>query len=249
MAKLAGRSAIVTGGARGVGASIARLLRKEGARVLITYLAAETDARKLSHQGIDIMRADVTSVRDTGKVVDTALERFGRLDILVNHAGAAISSAVEQDIEEVSPAEMDRFLRIHLMGTFLLCRAAAPELRKRPGAAIVNFSSAGDLSAGRFSLVGGAAGGGVVGFTRALARVLAPRVRANVVAPGPIRNEGREIDRDRCRELEEHVPLQRFGEPDEVARAVLFLVSNDSLYVTGQTLFVDGGLASWPFSG
>lgn len=244
--KLKSRAAVVTGAARGVGADVARRLRAEGARVLITYLSADAEAKALSKEGIDVMRADVTSVRDVQKIFETAAARFGRLDILVNGASAS-RKGYDLDIEEISPADFDDVYKVDLMGTFLCCRAAMPLLRKSRGA-IVNFSSSAALQGDGSTLLYAAAKAGVDGFTRSLARKAAPDVRVNAVAPGSI-DAGTwirdwKLKPQELKEFASEAPMGRLGRASDLASAILFLASDDASFITGQTLIVDGGLYS-----
>jgi 3-oxoacyl-[acyl-carrier protein] reductase len=242
--KLRGKAAVVTGGARGIGAEIARLFRAEGARVLITYLRGEAEAKKLGQEGIDVTRADVTSVRDSQKIVQTARARFGRLDILVNSASASVEESYDRDLEEISPGEFDHVYRVDVMGTFLLCRFALPELRRTRGS-IVNFSSSSALRGDGATLLYAAAKSAVDGFTRALARRVAPEVRVNALAPGPVEAgswlRDWKLKPEQVKEIGRETALQRLGRASEIASAALFLVSDDSSFITGQTLLVDGG--------
>jgi NAD(P)-dependent dehydrogenase (short-subunit alcohol dehydrogenase family) len=237
----------VTGAADGIGAEIARRLRAEGARVLITYLSSEAEARRLGQQGIDIMRADVTSTRDVNKIFETARARFDRLDILVNAASASVPNSYNLEPDYINPSDFDHVYKVDLMGTFLCCRAALPMLRRTRGA-IVNFSSSAALQGDATTLLYSAAKAGVDGFTRALARKVAPEVRVNAVAPGSI--EAGSWIRDwklkpqDLKEFSDLTPLKRLGQAPDVAAAVLFLVSDDAAFITGQTLIVDGGYYS-----
>lgn len=241
--KLKGKAAIVTGAAKGVGAEIARRFRAEGARVLITYLSSEAEAKKLGQEGIDVMRADVSSTRDAQKIVETAKSRFQRLDILVNCASASVGGYMK-DIEELSPADFDHVYKVDLMGTFLLCKYAMPLLRRHKGA-IVNFSSAAALQGDGSTLLYGAAKAGVDGFTRALARQVGPDVRVNAIAPGSLDTgtwiQDWKLKPQELKEFAQDTPLQRLGRASDIASAALFLASDDSGFVTGQTLIVDGG--------
>jgi NAD(P)-dependent dehydrogenase (short-subunit alcohol dehydrogenase family) len=241
--KLKNKAAVITGAARGVGAEIAKRFRAEGARVLITYFSSEAEAKKLSQEGIDIMRADVASTRDAQKIIETAKSRFNRLDILVNGASASVGGYMK-DIEELSPADFDHVYKVDLMGTFLLCKFAMPHLRKHKGC-VINFSSAAALQGDGSTLLYGAAKAGVDGFTRALARQVAPDVRVNAIAPGSLDTgtwiEDWKLKPQDLKEFAQDTPMKRIGHASDIASAALFLANDDSAYITGQTLIVDGG--------
>jgi 3-oxoacyl-[acyl-carrier protein] reductase len=224
-----GRAAIVTGGASGIGRAIAAKLTKAGASVLVADVAAEPS--------LDVSRPD-----DVERMVRTTLERFGRLDFLLNCAGNAHTGPVV----EMPFEAWQRLIDVHLTGMFLCCRAAVDPLVASRGR-IVSISSTyaykGRPNAAHYS----AAKAGIVGLTKVLAGELAPHVNVNAIAPGPIdtpRWRGDLSDADyatrKTRRIED-IPLGRMGEPEDVADAALFLLSPASRWITGSVLHVTGG--------
>ena len=246
---LTGRRAIVTGGGRGIGREIALELARAGADVAINYYveperadATVADLRALGVEAVAIP-GDVGSAADVERVMDGAVERLGGLDILVNNAGTQTWTpflAVTED-------EWDRVIRTNLKGCFLCTQAAARRMTER-GGAIVNIGSGCNKVPFPGLVAYTASKGGIEMLTKVAAVELAPLgIRVNCVAPGAI-----EIERTRL-EMNDYAgtwaavtPLGRVGTPDDIARAVRFLVSSESSFVTGQTLWVDGGLFTQP---
>ncbi len=239
-----GKVVLVTGGAKRVGAAISRRLHAAGMNVALHYRSSRGEAQALASElnalrphSASLVQADLLQVPDLAKLVQTTIQHFGRLDALVNNA----SSFFPTPLEEISDAQWDDLIGTNLRAPLFLAKAAASELRRNHGA-IVNIV---DIHAERpmhGHLLYSVAKAGLTGLTRALAQELAPHVRVNGVAPGVILwPEGKEWDDDeRRRKIVTHTLLKREGEPDDIAKAVQFLLE-DAPYVTGQTLAVDGG--------
>jgi NAD(P)-dependent dehydrogenase (short-subunit alcohol dehydrogenase family) len=244
---LSGQVAIVTGGAVNIGRGIVRRLSAAGADVVIAYNCSAEPAEELAAE-IEAAGGRAltlcTNVRDPGMVrdmVDETVETFGRLDVLVNNAGIfTVAPQVELALED-----WDAVFDTNLKGLFLCTRAAARHMIARgSGGRVVNIASINGVHPG----FGGtahydASKGGVIAYTKALADELAPhRIRVNAVGPGLIDGPGLRANApDLAETVEERMPLKRLGTPDDIGNAVLFLVSRASDWVTGQTLFVDGG--------
>ena len=243
VALLTGRTAVVTGGAQGLGLAIAERFVAEGARVVLGDLdPAATEAAARGIGGPDVaaaVRCDVTSGVEVEALVAAAVQRFGSLDIMVNNAGITRDATLRKMTEE----QFDQVIAVHLKGTWHGLRAAAAVMREQGSGAIVNMSSI----SGKVGLIGqtnySAAKAGIVGMTKAAAKELAHLgVRVNAIQPGLIRSAMTEAMPQRIwdQKLAE-VPMGRAGEPAEVANVALFLASELSSYMTGTVLEVTGG--------
>ncbi len=243
MALLAGRTAVVTGGAQGLGYAIAEVFIAEGARVILGDLDLDrTRAAADVLGGTDVARAvrcDVTSSAQVDALVAAALEEFGSLEIMVNNAGITRDATLRKMTEE----QFDEVISVHLKGTWNGTRAAAAVMREHGRGAIINMSSI----SGKVGLVGqtnySAAKAGIVGLTKAAAKELAHLgVRVNAIQPGLIRSAMTEAMPQRIWDAKlAEVPMGRAGEPSEVANVALFLASDLSSYMTGTVLEVTGG--------
>jgi NAD(P)-dependent dehydrogenase (short-subunit alcohol dehydrogenase family) len=247
MARLAGKVALISGGARGQGAVEARLFVREGAKVVFGDILdddgkyVEEEIRLQGGKAIYV-HLDVTQAQDWQRAVQTAESRYGRLDILVNNAGITIHGT----IEETSEADWDRIMAINLKGVFLGTKYALPAMRRAGGGSIINISSgAGIAPAPGTSAAYAATKGGVRIFSKATAVQHAKdHIRCNSVHPGPIDTpmvRGPQTDSTRLAELTGRVPLGRLGTSEEIAYGVLYLASDESSYVTGSELVIDGG--------
>lgn len=240
---LSGKVVLVTGGAKRVGAAIARRLHREGASLMLHYRGSEREAKALREElnaaradSVTLVQADLLDVQGLPEIVRNTVGRFDRLDALVNNASAFFPTPVG----EVTPANWESLIGANLRAPLFLSQAAAPHLKKA-GGAIVNIT---DIHAERplkNYVVYSIAKTGLVGLTRSLARELAPEVRVNGVAPGAIvwPEDGSWDDLTRQR-IVSHTLLRRTGEPDDIARAVYYLIA-EAPYVTGQIIAVDGG--------
>jgi 3-oxoacyl-[acyl-carrier protein] reductase len=234
---LAGKTALVTGGSRGIGAAIARELAHAGAEVTLSYRSGKEEAEAVAEQaGAQVMQADVADPDQAKALVEAA----GELDILVNNAGVTRDGLIVR----MSDADWSDVLRTNLDGVFHMCRAAARGMMKRRRGAIVNVSSVVGLHGNPGQTNYSASKAGIIGFTKALARELGNRgVRANVVAPGYVKTRLTDAIEDEMKGLMlANTPLGRFGEPEDVAGAVRFLCSDEASFITGEVLLVDGGL-------
>jgi len=245
--RLAGKVALISGGARGMGAAEARLFAREGARVVIADVlesAGKTVEAEIAARGGEaaFVRLDVTSEADWAQAVGLAVSRFGTLNVLVNNAGIGAAGRVEDTTAEA----WDRVMDVNAKGVFLGTKAAIPAMRQAGGGSIVNIAS-------QLGLVGmddsspqyTASKGAVRLLTKTTALQYAREgIRCNSVHPGPIvtpMTEQRRADPVVYQRMLSRIPLGRYGEAEEVAHAVLYLASDESAFVTGSELVIDGG--------
>lgn len=245
--RLKGKVAIVTGASRGIGRAISKRLADEGAKVVINYNSSEKEAEDLhleiaSSGGESVtFKGDVSNSKDVARMVDATMAKFGRIDILVNNAGIIFRKKILESVEE----EWDRTIDVNLKSVYLCSKAVAPVMIQQKRGKIVNVSSISGLNAPASALEipdYTASKAGVVGLTKALALNLAPAINVNVVCPGATETDMLRQMSDSARTARiAETPLGRLGRPEEVADAVLFLASDDSDFVTGETLVVSGG--------
>ncbi|HKF15038.1 MAG TPA: 3-oxoacyl-[acyl-carrier-protein] reductase [Gaiellaceae bacterium] len=234
---LEGRTALVTGGSRGIGRAIAAELAKGGAQVVIGYRSGGEEAEQAAGDiGGRAVQADVSNPEDAKRLVEDA----GEVDILVNNAGVTRDGLLARMPDE----DWDVVIDTNLRGTFNTCRAVTRGMMKRRQGAIVNVSSIVGLHGNPGQTNYSASKAGIIGFTKALARELGSRgVRANVVAPGYISTRlTNELPEELKSAMLANTPLGRFGDPEDVAGVVRFLCSDEAAFVTGEVLLVDGGL-------
>ncbi len=237
MARLQGRRILITGGASGIGRATAELFLREGASVAVLDVSPEAVAATARATGCKGVAADVTIPASVSSAVAEAAAAMGGLDGLVNAAG--IFSAT--GLDDTTPAEFARVLAVNLTGTFLAIQASAPFLRKAGGGTVVNIASGvGLLPTGPSSTAYVASKGGVIAMTKAIAMELAPTIRVNVVCPGAVETP-MTAGFIRDNGVAARYALRRPGQPGELASAILFLTSDESSFVAGTTLAVDGG--------
>ena len=245
MGALDGKVALVTGAAQGIGRAIALLLAQNGADIVVSDInldKAEETAREVEGMGRRTLavRVDVSRLEEVEKMVQTVLDRFGQIDILINNAGIARDKLILRMTEQ----DWDAVLGVNLKGTFNCTKAVVRHMSKQRSGKIVSIASVvgemGNAGQANYS----ASKAGVIGFTKTMAREFAQRgINVNAVAPGYIETPMTDALPEKAREeLKRLIPLDRLGRPEDVAEAVLFLVSESSNYITGQVLNVNGGI-------
>jgi 3-oxoacyl-[acyl-carrier protein] reductase len=242
---LKGKVALVTGAAQGIGKAIALLLARNGADIVVSDInleKAEETTKEIQAIGRKAMaiKVDVANSRDVEQMVQTVLEHFGQVDILINNAGITRDKLILRMTEE----DWDTVLNINLKGTFNCTKTVVKHMSKQRSGKIVNIASVvgemGNAGQANYS----ASKAGVIGFTKTIAREFAQRgVNVNAIAPGYIETPMTEALPEKIKEeLRRMIPMERLGRPEDVAEAVLFLVSEASSYITGQVLNVNGGI-------
>mgnify|MGYP000206040916 CR=1 FL=1 len=248
MAKLEGKVALVTGASKGIGAAIAKALAAEGAAVVVTYASSQSAAEQVvaairqAGGRAALVGGDVTKAADAEKFAQTAIDEFGRLDILVNNSGVYAFGAIEEIAEE----EFHRQFNTNVLGLLLVTQAASRHLSE--GASVINISSSITTLLPPATAIYSGTKGAVDAITGVLAKELAPRkIRVNAIKPGYTETEGTHSGGITGSDMEKNLvamtPLGRAGQPDDIADVAVFLASDDSRWITGEHLTVSGGLS------
>ncbi|RAW16159.1 short-chain dehydrogenase [Paenibacillus taichungensis] len=251
MGRLSGKVAVITGAGSGMGAEQARLFAKEGAKVVgadmnIEGLQSVMDEIKAAGGEAIAVKLNISSPEEWENTIQTAVDTYGKVNVLVNTAGVAgpfVAKAAEHDVDE-----WDKLIGINLKGAFLGSKYAIPEMIKTGGGSIVTISSIGGLIGGQGGTGYGAAKAGLIGMTRNIAVDYGKdNVRANVICPGQIRTPmSAVLETDEAKEAKQYylnkTPLGHFGDPIDIAYTALFLASEESKFITGTEIIVDGGV-------
>lgn len=236
---------IVTGSSRGIGRATAIAFAREGANVVVNYIknkkASDEVVAEIKILGRDAIsvQADVASEDDVKRMVKEAVQHFGAIDVLVNNAGIIWDIPIFTKTVE----QWERTIRVNLIGTFLCVKYAVPHMKDRTGASILNISSTSGIdSLSPDSADYDTSKAGVISLTKNLSQALAPNIRVNSIAPGWIDTEiNKDLPKEFIESETQKIALKRWGRPEEVAKAVLFLCSEDAGFITGSMLVVDGG--------
>jgi 3-oxoacyl-[acyl-carrier protein] reductase len=237
------RNVFITGGSRGIGRAMVELFSAEGWRVAFTYLRSEAEAKALAEKtGALAIRADAESESEILASVAEAEKAFGGIDCLINNAAISGFSL----LTGITTEEWDRFLRINLTAPFIYSRAVLPSMIRKQKGRILNISSMWGLVGASCEVHYSAAKAGLIGFTKALAKEVGPSgITVNAIAPGVIETDmNRALSKEDLSALKEETPVGRLGSPMEVARAALFLCSEDAGFITGEILNLSGGFVT-----
>ncbi|WP_027624179.1 elongation factor P 5-aminopentanone reductase [Clostridium lundense] len=245
MGLLTGKVALVTGGSRGIGRGIALELVKAGCSVVINYRKNEVEAEKTLNALNEIgyakaFKADVSSYFECKAMIEEIIKEFGKIDILVNNAGVSKVGLFIDAKEE----EWDYIMNTNLKGVFNCCHSLVPHMLSKNGGSIINISSMWGNVGASCEVIYSASKGGINSFTKALAKELGPsNIRVNAISPGVIDTEMNSwLSEEEVSELQEDIPLCKFGECEDIGNTVVFLASDKSKYITGQVITVDGGM-------
>lgn len=240
------KTVLVTGGSRGIGKEVTLKYAENGYNIVINYVSSNTDVEELKKEfeqkGAEalILKADVTNTQEVENVVNKAIEKFGTIDVLVNNAGITKDNLLMRMTEE----EFDKVININLKGTYVVTKAVIKYMMKKRCGSIINLSSVVGVAGNAGQCNYSASKAGIIGFTKSLAKELSSRnIRVNAVAPGFIQTDMTSVLSDSVKEnINSQIPLKRMGSPREVANVIYFLGNDDSSYITGQVINVDGGM-------
>lgn len=243
---LKGKCAVVTGAGRGIGKAVALKLASLGANVVINYRSSEEEALQVQKQvqelGVEAIcvKGDISKIEEVENLVNTAKEKFGKIDIMVNNAGITKDTLIIRMSED----DFDKVIDVNLKGVFNCLKTIAPVMLRQKSGKIINLSSVVGISGNAGQVNYAASKAGVIGMTKSLAKELGSRgITVNAVAPGFIETDMTGVLSDKVKdEMKKAIPLKRAGKPEDVANVVSFLASENADYVTGQVIHVDGGM-------
>jgi 3-oxoacyl-[acyl-carrier protein] reductase len=246
MGQLQGKTAIITGASRGIGKAIAQCFVKEGAKVVFTYLSSDEKARaleeELSAEGGEVigLKSNAAIYEEALKLADDVMEKFGSIDVVVNNAGITRDNLLMRMGED----DWDEVMQVNLKSIFNLTKAVQRTMLKQRSGSIINMSSVVGVKGNAGQSNYAASKAGIIGFSKSIALELGSRnIRCNAIAPGFIETEMTgKLDEKTVQEWRNAIPLKRGGTPEDVAQLALFLASDNSAYITGQVINVDGGM-------
>jgi len=236
----------VTGGTRGIGKAIALKYAENGYNIVINYVSDKTNVdeikKEFSKYGVEslVVKADVSKAEEVDRAVKQAIDKFGKIDVLVNNAGITRDTLLMRMKEE----NFDKVIEINLKGTFLVTKAVTPYMMKKRNGKIINLSSVVGVTGNAGQSNYSASKAGIIGFTKSIAKELASRnIRANAVAPGFIDTDMTSVlSEDIKANINAQIPMKRMGTAREIANVVYFLGNEESSYITGQVINIDGGM-------
>ena len=241
------KTVLITGGSRGIGKAVAIKFAEKGNQIIINYVSEKTDTEKLKNELLEagakdvlLIKADVSNSEDVKNMVKESIEKFEKIDILVNNARITKDNLLMRMSEE----EFDKVIQINLKGTYLVTKEVTKYMMKKRSGSIVNLASVVGVAGNAGQCNYAASKAGIIGFTKSIAKELASRnIRANAVAPGFIETDMTNVLKEEIKEnINSQIPLRRMGSAKEVAELVYFLGEDASSYITGQVINVDGGM-------
>ena len=241
------KTVLITGGSRGIGKAVAMKFAENGYQIIINYVSDKTDTEQLKKELLQVgaadillIKADVSNSEDVKNMVKETIEKFEKIDVLVNNAGITKDNLLMRMSEE----EFDKVIQINLKGTYLVTKEVTRYMMKKKKGSIVNLASVVGVAGNAGQCNYAASKAGIIGFTKSVAKELASRnIRANAVAPGFIETDMTNVLKDEIKEnINSQIPLKRMGTAREVAELVYFLGEDSSSYITAQVINVDGGM-------
>ena len=241
------KTVLITGGSRGIGKAVAMKFAENGYKIIINYVSDKTDTEQLKKEllqagaaDILLIKADVSNSEDVKNMVKETIEKFEKIDVLVNNAGITKDNLLLR----MTPEDFEKVIDINLKGTFNVTKSVVPYMMKKRTGKIVNISSVVGVSGNAGQCNYSASKAGIIGFTKSIAKELASRnILANCIAPGFIDTDMTSVLNDNVKEnINSQIPLKRMGTSEEIANSVYFLAGEENTYITGQVLNVDGGM-------
>ena len=241
------KTVLITGGSRGIGKAVAIKFAEKGNQIIINYVSEKTDTEKLKNELLEagakdvlLIKADVSNSEDVKNMVKESIEKFEKIDILVNNAGIT----KDMLLMRMKPEDFNEVINVNLIGTFNMTKNVINYMMKERKGRIINVSSVVGISGNAGQTNYAASKAGIIGFTKSLAKEVASRnILVNAIAPGFIQTDMTNILKENVKdEIAKTIPLKRMGTAKDVANVVKFLVSEDSSYITGQVIQVDGGM-------
>lgn len=237
------KTALVTGGSRGIGKSICKLLAMNNYNVILNYNKSEDNAKKIQFEleqmgyNIEIFKADVSIISQVKNMIEFAISKFGTIDILINNAGIS-KWGLFTDLKE---SEWDEIINVNLKSVFNVTSNVLPYMINQKSGCIINISSIWGISGASCEVAYSASKAGIIGLTKALAKEVGPsNIRVNAIAPGMINTDmNSNIDEESIKQIKEDIPLNKIGEPEDIAKCILWLATDN--YTTGQVICIDGG--------
>lgn len=240
--------ALITGGSRGIGKRVALRFAKEGYNIAINYVSDKTDTQELEKElkeqnaniQVFLKKVDVTDYEEVEKFIKEVIDEFSQIDVVVNNAGITKDNLLMR----MSKEDFDKVIDVNLKGVFNVSKLVTPYMMKKRKGSIINVSSVVGVAGNAGQCNYAASKAGIIGFTKSLAKEIASRnIRVNAIAPGFIKTDMTEVLSDTVKEnINNQIPLKRMGEAEEVAKVVYFLGSDESSYITGQVINIDGGM-------
>ncbi len=241
-----GKTVVITGAGRGIGRALALSFAAQGANIVVHYGQSRQDAEEVMRQIVlpggqaVLVQADVRVSDEVHRLVEQAQTTFGPIDVWINNAGASANSAESQELSEIE--RFERMVAVDVMGTWRCCRAAIPAMNTGSCILTLGWDHAFDGAAGFVNQMYAVSKGGVIAMTRCLARELAPAIRVNCIAPGWVENAWAQSRSETFQQrVAQSIPMKRWGTPEDIVSAALFLASPAASFITGQILIVDGG--------
>ena len=230
---------IITGASKGIGKEIAKQLAKSGMKIIAGYNKSQKEAEQLKKEGIDIIKADITKREEAKKIIQYTLEKYKKIDVLINNAGISEYKIFTEETDE----DWNKIINTNLYSTFIMSQEAIPNMIHNKKGCIINISSIWGCVGASMEVIYSTSKAGINGMTKALAKELGPsNIRVNAIAPGIINTSmNQKFEPKELEQIQEEIPLEKIGKPEDIAKCVKWLIEDN--YTTGQIISINGGWA------